>query len=420
MRGSPGTCGGRDGGTVGRGLLAGVLAGALLAGAADGLLAQVEGQPPERKVEERPRTPELERPQEAGAAHEVRRGDTLWDLAGRYLSDPLRWPAIFELNTDVVEDPHWIYPGERLRLPEGAARDAARVAGAPERRAEPPRREAPGEAAPEPPQEARGARRPVSGFGGPSVFDRSPSSGDVLGPLGVEEFVRSPLVSTSDFHRAPFLADPEAMGPTAVTVRKLEQNPLGLSLPATARRHHQMVLELNGLEAEEGQRLQAIRWKRSLGRSGRIASPVALLEVRQVSGGSARVAVLDVYGDYQVGDPVIPAEAFEFDPASRLEPVESGLVAGLIGYEVEQVLPGRGDMVFLDVGSGAGVGIGDEFAVFAPDEVRPASAAWSDRLAVVRVVRVRPSTATALVVDLQDVGVEPGAPVRLVSRATGG
>lgn len=52
----------------------------------------------------------------------VERGDTLWDICGHFFGEPRVWPGVWALNPHVT-NPHWIYPGDvlRLRLGDGFA-----------------------------------------------------------------------------------------------------------------------------------------------------------------------------------------------------------------------------------------------------------------------------------------------------------
>ena len=62
----------------------------------------------------------------------VKKGDTLWDLCDRYFNNPWDWPRIWSYNPE-LQNPHWIYPGDQLRMQSPNEVAQAGPAGAPQK-----------------------------------------------------------------------------------------------------------------------------------------------------------------------------------------------------------------------------------------------------------------------------------------------
>jgi nucleoid-associated protein YgaU len=67
--------------------------------------AIVETEPPKIENADRP------------TKYVVKKGDSLWKIAGKVYHNPLKWPKIFRANKDKVKHPNRIYPGQVLTIP---------------------------------------------------------------------------------------------------------------------------------------------------------------------------------------------------------------------------------------------------------------------------------------------------------------
>jgi hypothetical protein len=52
---------------------------------------------------------------ESGLYYTIEKGDTLWDISKHFYDSPWVWPELWHEN-DYIGNPHWIYPGDRIRI----------------------------------------------------------------------------------------------------------------------------------------------------------------------------------------------------------------------------------------------------------------------------------------------------------------
>ncbi len=52
------------------------------------------------------------------STHLVQKGETLWGICDQSFNNPYQWPRIWSYNPQ-IQNPHWIYPNEQLRLKPG-------------------------------------------------------------------------------------------------------------------------------------------------------------------------------------------------------------------------------------------------------------------------------------------------------------
>ncbi len=330
----------------------------------------------------------------AADPHTVVRGNTLWDLAAAYCRNPFEWPTLFDANREVVEDPHWIYPGERLQIAcaggvvgmvevvsteggETVLKDLGRVPGRTLF------------------YQGSGSTR----SGGMSVSNNAP--------------VLLMAVTEDQFYSAEWLVD--AIGSDGSIGRLEELAPFDEARGETqaALVHNRVRIRMSDENRPPvGSELVAFRIHRVIEGLGRVALPTGRLTVTSVEDAGVVAVVEREYERMAMGDRVVLAPDFDLVAGAEPSPISGGVEASIIAFADDRRLYNSGNVAFLDVGSAQGVEIGDEFDVYAGDHD-----GWSaESIGRVQVLRVDGQWSAARITDLNTPIFEPGLAVRLTRK----
>jgi hypothetical protein len=335
-------------------------------------------------------------PVEGEVTHVVKKGDTLWDIAKAYLKDPFRWPEVFRRNTDVVENPHWIYPGEVIRIPSSEVRPEvlARV-------------------------NTKPVEQPAAEFH-PTVFstmpaimpDRIGSNGEVLG----RERVGS--VRAGEVEAAPFVD--RTGGPRDAGRLAAAYDRPGIAAKASEQRfslRDAVFVELPaGRSARVGDRYLAYELGPELTDDSQLMIPTAIVKIEEVQPGQPALArVVSQFAEITLDQSLVPLEVTVPAAAMNPVPVSENRSARVLWVEEGHVLPSLQNYVVLSREAGADIKVGDRFTLMdsTADELHPAPAVPA---AVAQVVRVTPYALTALVLDHDQPTIREGMEARLTAR----
>ena len=369
--------------------------------------------------------------EQAPQSHTVKRGDTLWDLAKLYLGDSFLWPEIYRLNTDIIDDPHWIYPGEILKLPAPgttptvAEGPTVKQAGEP---AAPPITAPPPTAAPVPP--ASGA--PVSGapvyeppvgvLDGPTVFPKqrvevAATKRKTAPPAP------TPVVKLGAFLSAPFVdrsGGPRGSG-AILEIVNLSVAAAGRDPKERAQLHDDLLIKPPvGSAASEGDRYVSYSIGPKIDGVGQVIIPTGIVQVTHAPQDreAIQAEVTRMFGEIYADQHLMPYDSTVLQFVARPRPSNDSLVARVRLVPDGAILPSVQDYLVVDASSDDGVRIGDEFELYDPrHRIDGSGGFYQPDLTIARaqVVRVTRYGTTLMITDHKHPKIEEGTLARRVA-----
>lgn len=340
--------------------------------------------------------------------HTVKTGDTLWDLAQYYLKDPFRWPEIFRRNTDVVENPHWIYPGEIIRIwgdqvrPEAFARadSAGNVVSHVLTR-------------PAPQTTPQGPASDLTIFASPLSRAAAEMGATAIGRTA------NPGVRRGEVEAAPYVerrGGPSGAGKLVSSVDRFGIQ--STSREARFQLNDRIYVQMpRGLVPREGDRYLTYIMGDEIAGVGQVLVPTGMVRIESITAGQPPQArILRQFGEIRLEQRMIPFSDVVLPPAG-ISPIAGGTSGKVLYLHNEPVLPSIGHYVVLSPNARTGVEVGDQFSFIDSSTGRRNDASAPPVSAgVAQVVRVTPYATTAIIISQAQPTIREGMPVRLTGK----
>ncbi len=334
------------------------------------------------------------------ATHTVKTGDTLWDLARVYLGDPFLWPEIYRINTDVVEDPHWIYPGEVLRIPGASAGE-------------------PGVVAEMTPSDSGIAEEPVEATG-PTMFRRPVRRGTAAVRGGALAIDAAPAVRAGEYYAAPFVIGdyPRKHAGKIIGTAEIAGIPMAHERTFLQNEERVYVRIPTASIPSVGDKFLAYKMGPDIPGIGQVVIPTGILLVEQPSNGDATIArVITQFEDLELAQNVTPLDNFVSPPAAPLTPIDLGPSAKIAWIQGNPELATIQSYLIVALGEDVGVKPGDEFHVYRRRQTTDEGDHLpAELIAVAHAVRVGATTSTLVVSGQRNPAIVEGARTQLSAR----
>jgi LysM repeat protein len=266
-----------------------------------------------------------------GVEYTVKKGDTLWDISSGNLKDPFLWPKLWKANPQ-IHNPHLIFPNEKIVIPAELLKEELRAESGHVK------------------LETR--RKLTPAFRSSRAIPITPKkqlvSREVLLESGYFVGSISPAgkVMASPFNKTIMGTDDPVYLATKTKVNAGNKFYV-ITKPETI--------------------LDPRNPKKIVGYQVRIKG---IITVTGDEAGKTKATVSESYKEIAIDDMLIDyyPVSLPFEPAIERKPPISGIV---LAVSNKRLASGKGDVIYIDKGTGQGVEIGDIFTVTGSDNPQP-------------------------------------------------